>query len=126
MPSSKKLRISGPARHDLERIGEYTGAEWGAAQRRKYLGQIKDGFKAVRDAPGIGTRRDDIGTGLRAQSVQKHVIFYRVTKSEVMIVRVLHESMNPELHLKPKRGKPKRGDPKRGNPKRGRTRGGSR
>ncbi len=65
-------------------------------------------LKAVRDTPGIGTRRDDIHTGLRAQSVQKHVIFYRETKSELVIVRVLHESMNPELHLKPKRGKPKR------------------
>ncbi len=57
-------------------------------------------FKAVRDTPGIGTRRDDIHTGLRAQSVQKHVIFYRETKSEVVIVRVLHQSMNPELRLK--------------------------
>ncbi len=56
-------------------------------------------FKAVRDTPGIGTRRDDIRTGLRAQSVQKHVIFYRETKSELVIVRVLHQSMNPELHL---------------------------
>ena len=57
-------------------------------------------FKAVRDTPGIGIRRDDIGTGLRAQSVQKHVIFYRETKTELVIVRVLHERMNPELHLK--------------------------
>ncbi len=105
MPSSKKLRISGPARLDLGRIGDYTRREWRAAQKRKYLGQIKGGFKAVRDTPGIGIRRDDIRKGLRAQSVQKHVIFYRETKSEVVIVRVLHESMNPELHLKPKRGR---------------------
>ncbi len=99
MPSSKKLRISGPARRDLESIGEYTRAEWGAAQKRKYLDQIKDGFKAVRDAPGIGTRRDDIHRGLRAYLVRKHIIFYRETKSELTIVRVLHESMNPDLHL---------------------------
>ncbi len=103
MPSSKKLRISGPAKLDLGRIGDHTRREWGAAQKRKYLGQIKVMFKAVRDTPGIGTRRDDIHTGLRAQSVQKPVIFYRETKSELVIVRVLHESMNPELHLKPKR-----------------------
>ncbi len=102
MPSSKKLRISGPAKLDLGRIGEYTRREWGAAQKRKYLGQIKDGFKAVRDTPGIGTRRDDIRTGLRAQSVRKHIIFYRETKSELWIVRILHESMNPELHLIPR------------------------
>ena len=105
MPSSKKLRISGPARLDLGRIGDYTRREWGAAQKRKYLGQIKDGFRALRDTPGIGVRRDDIATGLRALPVRKHVIFYRETKSEVVIVRVLHESMSPELHLIPKRGR---------------------
>ena len=99
MPNSKKLRISEPAKRDLERIGEYTRAEWGAAQKRKYLGQIKDGFKAVRDTPGIGTQRDDIRKGLRAHPVRKHVIFYRETKTEVTVVRVLHEGMNPELHL---------------------------
>ncbi len=99
MPNSKTLRISGPAKRDLERIGEYTRREWGAAQRRKYLGQIKDGFKAVWDTPGIGTRRDDIHAGLRAHPVRKHVIFYRETKAELTIVRGLHESMNLELHL---------------------------
>jgi toxin ParE1/3/4 len=99
LPSSKKLRISGPAKRDLERIGEYARRKWGAAQKRKYLGQIKDGIKALRDAPGIGARRDDIHTGLRAHPTRKHVIFYRETKTELTIVRVLHESMNPELHL---------------------------
>ncbi len=99
MPSSKKLRVSGPAKRDLERIGEYTRAKWGAAQRRKYLGQPKDGFKALRDTPGIGAQRDDIHKGLRAHPVGKHVIFYRETKTELTIVRVLHESINPDLHL---------------------------
>ena len=102
MPHSKKLRISGPAKRDLERIGEFTRAEWGAAPKRKYLGHIKDGFKAVRDTPGIGTRRDDIHRGLCAHPVRKHVIFYRDTKTELTIVRVLHESMSPELHLIPR------------------------
>ncbi len=104
MPNSKKLRISEPAKRDLEGIGEYTRAEWGAAQKRKYLGQIKDGFKAVRDVPGIGVQRDDIRKGLRAHPVRKHVIFYSETKTELTIVRVLHESMSPELRLQSKRG----------------------
>lgn len=99
MPGSRKLRFSGPARRDLERIGEYTRAKWGAAQKRKYLGQIKEGFRALRDTPGIGIRRDDIARGLRTHPVGKHVIFYRETKTELTVVRVVHESMNPELHL---------------------------
>ena len=99
MPSYRKLRVSEPARRDLERIGEYTRAEWGAAQKRKYLGQLKDGFKAHWDTPGIGARRDDIYKGLRAHPVRKHVIFYCETKTELTIVRVLRGSMCPELRL---------------------------
>ena len=102
MPNSKKLRVSDPAKRDLKRIGEYTRRQWGAVQKRKYLGQIKDTFKAIRDTPGLGAPRDDIETGLRAHPVQKHVIFYRETKIELVIVRVLHESMVPEPHLIPR------------------------
>ncbi len=103
MPNSKKLRISGPAKTDLQRIGDYTRREWGAAQKRKYLGQIKDTFKAIRDTPGLGTPRDEIDKGLRTYPVRRHVIFYRETKNELLIVRVLHASMDPERHLSPKR-----------------------
>ena len=83
----------------MVRIGDYTRREWGAAQRRKYLGHIRDAFRALRDTPGMGAPRDDIGAGLRAHPVQRHVIFYRETKTEVLIVRVLHASMDPGSHL---------------------------
>ncbi len=99
MPTFRRLRVSGLARADLVRIGDYTRREWGTAQRRKYLGQIRYAFRALRDTPGIGAARDDIGAGLRAHPVQRHVIFYRETGSELVIVRVLHASMDPELHL---------------------------
>ena len=99
MPSSKRLRVSDPARADVARIGDYTGREWGAAQRRKYLGHIRNAFRALWDTPGMGAARDDIDAGLRAHPVQRHVIFYRETEGEVLIVRVLHASMDPGSHL---------------------------
>ncbi len=102
MPNFKKLHISGPAKKDLERIGDYTGREWGVAQKRKYLGQIKDTFKAIRDTPGLGSPRDDIDKDLRAHPVRKHIIFYRQTKNLLVVVRVLHESMDWKQHLSPK------------------------
>lgn len=102
MPKSKKLRVSGPAKNDLKRIGEYTRREWGAAQKRKYLGRIKDEFRMLRDAPGMGAPRDDIDKGLRAHPTQKHIIFYRETKTELVIVRVLHQSMEPVSRLGPR------------------------
>ena len=99
MPKSNELRVSGPAKTDLERLGEYTRPRWGAAQKRRYLGQIKDAFKAIRDTPGLGAPRDDIVKGLCARHARKHIIFYRQTRNRIVIVRVLHESMDPERHL---------------------------
>lgn len=99
MPNSKRLRISDPARKDLESIAEYTKREWGVAQKRKYLSQIKDAFKTILDAPGIGVPRDDITDGLRAHPIRKHMVFFRVTRNEVAVVRVLHERMVPGLHI---------------------------
>ncbi len=99
MPGSRKLRLSGPAKRDLQDIGDYTRREWGAAQRRKYLRRIRDRLEALRDGPGIGAPRDDIAAGLRACPVEKHIVFYRESKTAVTIVRVLHQSMDPGLHL---------------------------
>ena len=47
----------------------------------------------------MGAPRDDIGAGLRAHPVQRHIVFYRETETEVLIVRVLHASMDPGSHL---------------------------
>jgi len=52
----------------------------------------------------MGAPRDDIDKGVRTLPARKHIIFYRETKTELVIVRVLHESMDPlsQLKLKPK------------------------
>jgi len=94
LSSFKKLHISDPAKTDLVQIGDYTRREWGTAQKRKYLGRIRDIFKALMQTPGLGAPRDDINPGLRAHPVGKHIIFYRKAKAELEIVRVLHENMD--------------------------------
>lgn len=99
MPNSKRPRISDAAKRDLVRIGDYTRREWGAAQKRKYLDEIKEKLRALSNTPGIGAPRDDIDEGIRAFPALRHIIFYRETDKEVVIVRILHESMNTELHL---------------------------
>lgn len=47
----------------------------------------------------MGVQRDNIALGLRAHTVGKHIIFYRVTEHLLVIVRVLHQGMDPERHL---------------------------
>ena len=99
LSSFKKLRISAPAKADLTGIGDYTRRQWGAAQKQKYLDQIRDKFKALLETPGLGPPRDDISEGLRSCPVGKHLIFYRTTDAELLIIRVLHESMDVEAWI---------------------------
>ena len=100
MTESRKLRISDPARYDLLRIGQQTQRQWGAAQKRKYLSHIKEVFRSLRDNPGIGISKDAVAIGLRSHRVRSHIVFYRETGTIVEIVRVLHERMDPDRHLK--------------------------
>jgi len=92
--TTRKLHISNTVRNDLRLIGEYTQHVWGSEQKKKYLGQIKNSFKTMCKTPGLGRLRDDIDMGLFSCSVQKHIIFYRETKSELFVIRILHERMD--------------------------------
>ena len=97
---SKALVISGPAHRDLAQIAEYTQRTWGTGQKRKYLGALKAALKTLRNTPDIGSARDDISPALRVLSVEKHLVFYRLTDQDtIIVVRILHHAMDPAHHL---------------------------
>jgi toxin ParE1/3/4 len=96
----RSLRLAKPAKKDLQLMAEYTKREWGEAQKRKYLGVIQQSFKDLAISSVSGKSRDDVAKGLYCYSIQKHLIFYRETRHELVILRVLHQRMNVSRHLK--------------------------
>src|SRR5262249_5474052 len=48
------------------------------------------------EMPELGRRRDDLKPGLRSFPMEKYVIFYRIVKKHVQIVRVLHGARDIE------------------------------
>lgn len=99
MPGFKPLRLSDPAARDLQAIAEYTQSEWGKKQKESYLNLIKQSFKTLSRSGNIGKRRDEIAQGLYSYSIKKHVVFFRETEDEFMIIRVLHGRMDMEKQL---------------------------
>ena len=95
--AGKAIQISDPAKRDLVQIGAYTQKEWGKRQKSAYLAGIKARFLDLRDTPGMGTDRRDMNEGLPPRG--KHVIYYRETKRYLVIVRVLHQNMEPARHF---------------------------
>jgi len=97
MPGFRLLRR---ARADLLDIAAFTADRWGEAQAERYLTGLYSGFQTIVDRPDLRRPFLEIPPYLRAL-VGKHAVFYRLaTEGEILIVRVLHAAMLPELHLR--------------------------
>ena len=86
------LHISRRAASDLAEIADYTIAEFGIEQARKYRDLLHSCFQSLLDNPSLGRRAEELAPGLRRIRQQAHVIFYRPAGGTILIVRVLHHS----------------------------------
>lgn len=94
-----KIRLTLTAEHDLETIWRYTVSEWGLEQAEIYLALIEKSAHLLLDNPYIGQARPDVKTGYRALSVEKHLIFYRVSGEYIDVLGIPHERMDAKRHL---------------------------
>lgn len=93
------VRYTLEARVHLDAIGVYTEETWGIEQRNVYMSQLFAGVEAIGKSPLTGRRRDELATGMRSKRIQKHIAYYFVRKTHVLIVGVLHERMEPSQNL---------------------------
>lgn len=89
-----ELRISRRAAEDLADIADFTIAEFGVAQARKYRDQFQACFDSLLANPLLGRSADELAPGLRRIRQQAHMVFYRTDSEAVLIVRVLHYRMD--------------------------------
>jgi toxin ParE1/3/4 len=95
----KRLRIATLARADLQEIKRYTQEQWGSEQALLYLARLKARLAGLRERPDRGRHRDELRTGLRSLLCERHVIFFRESANRILIVRVLHSSMDTRSRL---------------------------
>lgn len=93
------LSFSKAARANILSIGRYTEQTWGVKQRDIYLGKLFAAFEKLRMSPSSGRPRDELFKGMLCLRAEKHVVYYFFRKKEVFIAGVLHERMEPSLHL---------------------------
>lgn len=91
--------LSKRAAADLRRISQYTVDRFGVEQAELYVGSLIQGFKNVAAHPHIGTDCSKLRRGARRIEQGSHVIYYRASKREVMILRILGADQDPYRHL---------------------------
>ena len=94
------FRLSAKSLEDLKTIGRFTLKSWGREQRNIYLSKLDESFHILAEQPHLGNSRDDIRKGYRVYHVGRHLIFYRQKSPGIEIIRILHDRMDVETHLR--------------------------
>lgn len=107
MERSWSPRLSAAAETDLREIIRWTTRQFGAAQARSYRQTILSAIRALENGPEApGSKaRDEIMPGVRTLHVARngrrgrHFLIYKTSGSSIVILRVLHDSMELARHL---------------------------
>ncbi len=94
-----RVGLTPRARRDLDEIAAFTNERWGAAQRRRYLTLLGKVMKALAVHPARGRLRTELDVDLRSFRAGRHVVFYFAVEGGIDVVRILHDAMDPALHL---------------------------
>ena len=94
------FQLSKEAKNDLRSIALFTENRWGKAQRNVYIKQLDDTFLMLAHNPNLGISCDTIRDGYRKLPQGSHIIFYKKNaKSTILVVRILHKSMDYDSQL---------------------------
>ena len=96
---SPRYQFTDKAEHDLVGIIDYTAQEWGGAQANTYLDGLETRAQLLAENPDLGMARETLCKGLLSFPYESHVLYYIKHSRGIVIVRVLHQHMDPVKHL---------------------------
>jgi toxin ParE1/3/4 len=94
-----EYRLSPRAQRDLAGIFDYTLGQWGLPQAEHYTDLIESACADLASAPQHAQSCTYIRPGYRRHGVEHHVIYFRVTRYGIAIIRILHQRMEASRHL---------------------------
>jgi toxin ParE1/3/4 len=84
-----RLRYRPLALDDLDGIFTFIAAD-NTPRALKFIGEIRLYCLRLCSHPGLGTVRDDLGTGIRVFTMRRRVLVaYRITEDAVVITRIM-------------------------------------
>jgi toxin ParE1/3/4 len=86
----EKFKLSTIAKNDIDELFEDGTNKFGKTQAIKYLVNLNSYFNVLAKNPETGKNRDEIKEGLVSFPYVSHIIFYRIFKTHIRIIRVLY------------------------------------
>ncbi|PWH05350.1 plasmid stabilization protein ParE [Brachybacterium endophyticum] len=93
------LLFTPAARVNLSEIWDYTEEHWDAGHAETYVLELHAAAERVAQNSSRGRPADEVRAGYRRYGIGRHLLFYLVRDDAVVIVRILHQRMDPTRHL---------------------------
>ncbi len=93
--------LTNKANEDLNDIWDFTFDEWSEEQADKYYFEILDCCQFIAENQYLGRNYKEIENSLYGYLINKHIVFYqKITKLDILVVRILHTSMDLKERIK--------------------------
>ncbi|WP_299252931.1 type II toxin-antitoxin system RelE/ParE family toxin [uncultured Aquimarina sp.] len=92
-------KVSRKAEMDLAKMYEYGIETFGLKQAKGYLLGMHTLFQVLADNTNLGRDASEFILSLKRFSYKSHTIFYLATDIDILIIRVLNQSMDYEKNL---------------------------
>lgn len=92
-------KLSRLAADDFAAIYEYTLLNFGCAKADEYTDELESTLQLLSDTPFIGRECPEIAAGIRRHDHHKHAIFYLPQEQDILVLRMLHQQMEPLMHF---------------------------
>lgn len=92
-------RLTREAERDIVDIYVYSVERFGASQAERYTADLSRRLDQIADTPTLGRELGIVRPGLRRLNHQSHAIYYVATATQPLILRILHQRMDPGRHL---------------------------
>ncbi|MCA9472927.1 MAG: type II toxin-antitoxin system RelE/ParE family toxin [Nitrospirales bacterium] len=94
-----EYKLTQEAYLDSQNIYEYGFYTFGETQAEAYADELDHCFELLTQTPLICRKRSEFTPSVRIYQHKSHQIIYTVEDHHILIVRILHKSMNPSRHL---------------------------
>lgn len=92
-------KLTPKAENDLIEIYLYGFQNFGKAQAENYFSEMEEVFRRLGETPLISRERLEFSPPVRIHPHGRHLIVYLIHTDRILIVRVLHHSMDVPQHL---------------------------
>jgi toxin ParE1/3/4 len=94
-------RLAPDAEADLDDIWLHIARESGSTTiADRFVDTITDRFCLISEHPRLGRSRTDLRPGMRSFLTGNYVILYRIDRTDVLILRILHGRRDIEASLR--------------------------